>query len=57
MINLEDLIKMKEQNEESIKANDEVIAEKQAMNCDLKAENRVFDKLIKLYQPEETAHI
>ena len=54
MIELEDLKKMKEENENAIAENNKVIAEKKEHNFNLKAENRAFDKIIKLYQPEET---
>lgn len=46
MIYLEDLQKAKEQNEQVIQGNNELIAQKQKENCELEAENRVFDKLI-----------
>jgi hypothetical protein len=46
MIYLEDLQKVKEQNEQIIQANNETIVKKQKENCELEAENRVFDKLI-----------
>lgn len=57
MITLESLIEMKAQNEKTIEDNDAVIVQKQAENIELQAENRVFDKLIKHCQPEETVNI
>ena len=46
MIYLEDLQNAKEQNEQTIQENNELIAKMQKSNCELEAENRVFDKLI-----------
>ena len=53
MICLEDLIKMKEQNEQTIQENNELIAKMQITNCELEAENRVFDKLIAVVKSKE----
>lgn len=46
MFSSQDFIKMKEQNEQTIQANNDIICEKQKQNIDLEAENRVLDKLI-----------
>jgi hypothetical protein len=53
MIYLEDLQKVKEQNEQTIQENNELIAKMQKTNCDLEAENRVFDKLILVEKSKE----
>ena len=53
MIYLEDLRKAKEQNEQTIQANNELIIVKQKENCELEAENRVFDKLIAIESEKE----
>lgn len=53
MIELEDLQKAKEQNEQAIQENNELIAKMQKMNCSLEAENRVFDKLILVEKSKE----
>jgi hypothetical protein len=53
MIYLEDLQKAKEQNEQTIQENNELIAKIQKTNCDLEAENRVFDKLILVEKSKE----
>jgi hypothetical protein len=53
MIYLEDLKKAKEQNEQTIQENNELIAKIQKTNCDLEAENRVFDKLILVEKSKE----
>jgi hypothetical protein len=53
MIYLEDLQKAKEQNEQTIQENNELIAKIQKANCDLEAENRAFDKLILLEKSKE----
>ena len=46
MISSQDLIIMKEQNEQTIQENNKVICEKEQQNTDLEAENRVLEKLI-----------
>jgi tRNA 2-selenouridine synthase SelU len=46
MISSQDLIIMKEQNEQTIQENNAVICEKKQQNTDLEAENRVLEKLI-----------
>lgn len=53
MIYLEDLQKAKEQNEQTIQENNELIAKMQKTNCELEAENRAFDKLILLEKSKE----
>ena len=54
MIEVNDLKTLKETNEKTIAENNAIIEEKKVQNNELEAENRVFDKLIKLYQPDET---
>lgn len=54
MINVQDLIKLKTDNEVRIAENDAVICEKHKANAELEAENRVFDKLIMLFNTPET---
>lgn len=54
MFNVQDLISLKAENETRIKENNTVICEKQKINTDLEAENRVFDKLIILFGAPET---
>lgn len=53
MIYLEDLQNAKEQNEQTIQENNELIAKMQKSNCELEAENRVFDKLIDIEKSKE----
>lgn len=53
MILMEDLIETKARNEQIIEENNLIIAEKQNLNCELKAENRVFDKLIAIEQSKQ----
>ena len=49
MLNKDDLLKLKEENEKTLIENNAVICEKQKINNELEAENRVFDKLIALF--------
>ena len=53
MIYLEDLQKAKEQNEQVIQENNELIEKMKITNCELEAENRVFDKLILIEKSKE----
>ena len=53
MIEVTDLKNLKEKNEKVIAENEAIIEKAKSENADLSAENRVFDKLIKLYEPEE----
>lgn len=53
MIEVKDLKNLKEANEKTIADNNAIIENAKVQNAELEAENRVFDKLIKLYEPEE----
>lgn len=55
MINLQDLQGLKAENVNKIEENKLAICELQKANIELEAENRVFDKLIKLYPQEEVS--
>lgn len=54
MIEASDLKRLKEANEKLIVDNNSIIDNIKSKNCELEAENRVFDKLITLYEPKET---
>ena len=54
MIEVSDLKRLKEANEKLIVDNNAIIDNIKSKNCELEAENRVFDKLITLYEPKET---
>ena len=54
MIEVSDLARLKQANENTIVENNVIIENKRAENCELQAENRVFEKLIKLYEPTES---
>lgn len=54
MIEISDLKNLKEANEKIICENKQIIENAKVQNNELEAENRVFDKLIKLYNPQET---
>lgn len=57
MISSQDLIIMKEQNEQTIQENNAVICEKQKQNIELEAENRVLQKLIAVEETRQEQSI
>lgn len=54
MVSAQDIIKLKTENEVRIAENEAIICEKRKANTDLEAENRVFDKLLTLFDTPET---